>query len=88
MGEEKMKESLVFGWMIKRKEHALKQTDNGKTRGIFTNNQEERDRTSKTFTAIRVCFKRFKGAPTFTAYQSPMKRLERIRRQHENSLHV
>jgi hypothetical protein len=39
-GGRKMKESLGFGWMIKRKEHALKQTDNGKTRGIFTNIQE------------------------------------------------
>jgi len=28
--------------MIKRKEHALKQTDNGKKRGIFTNAQEEK----------------------------------------------
>jgi hypothetical protein len=37
-----MKESLAFGWMIKREEHALKQTDNGKTRGIFTNIQEEK----------------------------------------------
>jgi hypothetical protein len=36
-----MEEGLAFGWMIKRKERALKQTDNWKTRGIFTNIQEE-----------------------------------------------
>jgi hypothetical protein len=37
-----MNEGLAFGWMIKSKERARKQTDNGKTRGIFTNIQEEK----------------------------------------------
>jgi hypothetical protein len=73
--------------MIKSKEHALKQTDNGKARSIFTNIQGGKGRTSKTVTTIRVWFKRFKDAPTFTAYQSPVKRLGRIRGQSENFPH-
>jgi hypothetical protein len=50
--------------------------------------KKKKDRTSKTFTAISVWYKRFKGAPTFTACQSPMKRLGRMRGKHENFLHV
>ena len=62
LGEEKWKKAQHFGWMIKRKEHSLKQTDNGKTRDIFTN-IKKKDLTSKSFTAIRVWFKRFRGPP-------------------------
>jgi hypothetical protein len=50
--------------------------------------KKKKDRTSKTFTAIRVWVKKLKGAQSLTPYQSPMKQLGQIGRQPENFLHV